>query len=121
MALILLFVVVPVGYALWLGLTDKTLIGFEAQSPQFVGLDNYRQLLTSSDFLESMGRTGQFILFSALLGQFVLGMLAAVLLSKSTIRGTGLFGAAILLPMVCLRLSRRSPGPACSRRDSSAP
>jgi len=100
MALILLFVVVPVGYALWLGLTDKTLIGFEAQSPQFVGLDNYRQLLTSSDFLESMGRTGQFILFSALLGQFVLGMLAAVLLSKSTIRGTGLFGAAILLPMV---------------------
>jgi multiple sugar transport system permease protein len=100
MALILLFVVAPVGYALWLGLTDKTLIGFEAQTPHFIGLDNYRQLLTSSDFLASMGRTGQFIFFSALLGQFILGMLAAVLLSKSTIRGKGLFGGAILLPMV---------------------
>jgi multiple sugar transport system permease protein len=100
MALILLFVVAPVGYAVWLSLTNKTLIGFEAQTPRFVGLDNYRQLLTSADFLQSMGRTGQFIFFSAIVGQFLLGMLAAVLLTKSTIRGTGLFGGAILLPMV---------------------
>lgn len=100
MGLILLFVVAPVGYAVWLSLTNKTLIGFEAQTPRFVGLDNYRQLLTSADFLQSMGRTGQFIFFSAIVGQFLLGMLAAVLLTKSSIRGTGLFGAAILLPMV---------------------
>ena len=100
MALILLFVVAPVGYAIWLGLTNKTLIGFEAQTPRFIGLDNYRQLLGSDDFLQSLGRTGQFVLFSAIVGQFVLGMLAAVLLTKSTLRGTGLFGGAILLPMV---------------------
>jgi len=100
MALILVFVVAPVGYAVWLSLTNKTLIGFEAQTPRFVGADNYRQLLTSADFLQSMGRTGQFIFFSAIVGQFVLGMLAAVLLTKSTVRGKVLFGGAILLPMV---------------------
>ena len=99
-ALIALFVVGPVGYALWLSLTNKTLTGFGAQTPKFVGLQNYRQLLTSSDFLASMGRTGQFIFFSAIVGQFLLGMLAAALLTKSTVRAKGAFGGAILLPMV---------------------
>lgn len=100
LALIALFVIGPVGYAMWLGLTNKTLTGFGAQTPEFIGLDNYRQLLSSSAFLQSLGRTGEFIFFSAIIGQFVLGMLAAVLLTKSSIRGKGLFGGAILLPMV---------------------
>lgn len=100
MALVLLFVVVPVVYAIWLSLTNKTLVGFGAQTPEFVGLRNYSRLLSSSDFLSSMGRTAQFIFFSAIVGQFVLGMLAALLLSKSTLRAKGMFGGAILLPMV---------------------
>lgn len=100
MLLIAVFVVIPVGYAVYLSLTDTTLVGFKAQDPQFVGLDNYRYLLGSEDFLASMSRTGQFILFSAIIGQTVLGMAAAVLLSRKWIRGRGVFGAAILLPMV---------------------
>lgn len=100
LVLIALFVVGPVGYAMWLSLTNKTLTGFGAQTPEFIGLDNYRQLLHSSDFLQSLGRTGEFIFFSAIVGQFLLGMLAAVLLTKSTVRAKGLFGGAILLPMV---------------------
>ncbi len=100
MLLIAVFVVGPVIYALWISLTNKTLIGFGAQTPKFVGLQNYRQLLTSSDFLHSLSLTGQFVFFSAIVGQFLLGMLAAVLLTKSTVRAKGLFGGAILLPMV---------------------
>jgi len=100
LVLIALFVVGPVGYAIWLSLTNKTLTGFGAQTPEFIGLENYRRLLTSADFLHSMGRTGEFIFFSAIVGQFLLGMLAAVLLTKSTVRAKGLFGGAILLPMV---------------------
>lgn len=98
--LIAVFVIGPVGYSLWLSLTNKTLIGFGAQSPKFIGLENFRQLLTSSDFLQSLGRTAQFTFFSAIVGQFVLGMLAAVLLTKSAVRAKGAFGGAILLPMV---------------------
>lgn len=100
LALIGVFVVAPVGYAVWLSLTNKTLTGFGARTPRFIGIANYRRLLTSADFLGSMGRTAQFIFFSAIVGQFLLGMLAAVLLTKSTVRGKGLFGGAILLPMV---------------------
>jgi multiple sugar transport system permease protein len=100
MLLIGVFVVAPVGYAFWLSLTNKTLTGFGARTPKFIGVQNYSRLLTSDDFLSSMGRTAQFIFFSAIVGQFLLGMLAAVLLTKSSVRGKGLFGGAILLPMV---------------------
>jgi multiple sugar transport system permease protein len=100
LVLIGVFVVAPVGYALWLSLTNKRLTGFGARTPRFIGVENYRQLLTSADFLASMGRTAQFIFFSAIVGQFLLGMLAAVLLTKSTVRAKGIIGGAILLPMV---------------------
>lgn len=100
MALIAVFVVAPVVYAVWLSLTNKTLTGFGARTPKFVGLANYRQLLSSSDFLHSLGLAGQFIFFSAIVGQFLLGLLAALLITRTTIRLKGLFGGAILLPMV---------------------
>jgi multiple sugar transport system permease protein len=100
LALIALFVVVPVGYAVWLSLTNKTLVGFDARNTRFVGLANYRQLLTSDDFLASLSRSGTFIFFSAIVGQFVLGLIAALLLTRTAIRAKALFGGAILLPMV---------------------
>lgn len=100
LALILLFVVAPVAYAIWLSMTNKRLTGFGAQDPEFIGLDNYSRLLTSSDFLAALGRTGEFIFFSAILGQFILGLMAALLLTRTAIRFKGGFGAAILLPLV---------------------
>ncbi len=68
--------------------------------PKFVGFGNYSYLLSNSDFLASLGQTGQFVLFSAIIGQTVLGMIAAILLSRPWLRGKGIFGAVILMPMV---------------------
>lgn len=98
--LIAVFVIAPAVYGLYLSLTNTQLTGFAARDPQFVGLENFRNLLTSEDFLASLGRTGQFVLFSAIIGQTVLGMLAALLLRRTWLRGKGVFGAAVLLPMV---------------------
>jgi len=98
--LIALFVIAPAVYSLYLGFTNTQLTGFAARDPKFVGIDNYTYLLSSPDFLGSLGRTGVFVLFSAIIGQTVLGMLAALLLSRKWMRGKGLFGAAVLLPMV---------------------
>lgn len=98
--LIAIFVIAPAAYSIYLGFTNTQLTGFAARNPQFVGVDNYTYLLGSSDFLTSLGRTGVFVLFSAIVGQTVLGMLAALLLSRKWMRGKGLFGAAVLLPMV---------------------
>lgn len=100
LTLVAVFVAAPVAYAVWLSLTNKTLIGFGAQTPHFVGLANYRSLLSSGDFLHSLSLTAEFIFFSAIVGQFLLGLLAALLLTRTTVRLKGMFGGAILLPMV---------------------
>lgn len=98
--LIAVFVIAPACYGIYLGLTDIQLTGWAARDPQFVGLENFRHLLGSEDFLASLGRTGEFVFWSAIVGQTVLGMLAALLLRAKWLRGKGLFGALVLLPMV---------------------
>ncbi|MBU6531724.1 carbohydrate ABC transporter permease [Streptomyces sp. NPDC057245] len=98
--LIAVFVIAPACYGLYLSFTDTQLTGWAARDPQFVGLENFRHLLGSEDFLASLGRTGQFVFWSAIVGQTVLGMLAALLLRAKWLRGKGLFGALVLLPMV---------------------
>jgi multiple sugar transport system permease protein len=98
--LILVFIVAPAVYGIYLSFTNTQLTGFAARDPQFVGVDNYVYLLTNEEFLGSLGRTGEFVLYSAIIGQTVLGMLAAILLSRPWLRGKGVFGAAVLMPMV---------------------
>lgn len=98
--LILVFIVAPAVYGMYLSFTNTQLTGFAARDPKFVGLDNYTYLLTNSDFLASLGHTGEFVLYSAIIGQTVLGMVAAILLSRPWVRGKGVVGAAILMPMI---------------------
>ncbi|OIH98797.1 hypothetical protein BIU97_02230 [Curtobacterium sp. MCBA15_009] len=99
-ALIVLFIVAPAFYGMYLSFTNTQLTGFAARDPKFVGFDNYVYLLTNSEFLRSLGHTGEFVLYSAIIGQTVLGMAAALLLSRPWMRGKGFFGAAVLMPMV---------------------
>jgi multiple sugar transport system permease protein len=98
--LILLFIVAPAVYGMYLSFTNTQLTGFAARDPKFIGIDNYSYLLSNSSFLASLGHTGEFVLFSAIIGQTVLGMTAAILLSRPWVRGKGIFGAAVLMPMV---------------------
>jgi multiple sugar transport system permease protein len=98
--LIVLFIVAPAVYGMYLSFTNTQLTGFAARDPKFVGFDNYAYLLTNSDFLGSLGHTGEFVLYSAIIGQTVLGMIVAILLSRPWMRGKGIFGAAVLMPMV---------------------
>jgi multiple sugar transport system permease protein len=98
--LIALFIVAPAIYSVYLAFTNTQLTGFAARDPQFVGVDNFVYLLTNADFLSSLGQTGLFTLYSAIIGQTVLGMVAAILLSRPWLRGKGIFGAAVLMPMV---------------------
>ena len=98
--LIALFIVAPAVYGIYLSFTNTQLTGFAARDPKLVGLDNYTYLLTNANFLASLGQTAQFVLYSAIIGQTVLGMVAAILLSRPWLRGKGAFGAAVLMPMV---------------------
>ncbi len=74
-----IFLVGPIGYALYGSLTNAALSGYRAVAPEFVGLDNYTQLFTSSQFWESVWLTLVFVVGSAIVGQNVLGMALALL------------------------------------------
>ncbi len=100
LALIAVFVAGPALYSIWLSFTDTSLVGVDARHPSFVGLANYKFLFSTSGFFQSLGISAEFVFFSAILGQFLLGMIAAFVLARSQIRFKSLFGAAILLPMV---------------------
>jgi multiple sugar transport system permease protein len=94
------FLLGPAVYGIWLSFTNKALVGINAEHTSFVGLANYRALFSTGTFVQSLGKSVEFVFFSAIVGQFVLGLLAAVLLSKPKVRFKGIFAAAILLPLV---------------------
>lgn len=82
------FVIVPFFWVILVSFTNRTLLGRTAVDPEFVGLGNYLDLFRSTRFLDpgefgfSLILTVQFVLFSALLGQALLGLLLAWLLQQ---------------------------------------
>ena len=68
------------GWAVAFSFTDLETIGAKAVNWSWVGLENYERLFTRRGFLESLWVTLQFTLFSAILGQCVIGFLLAVAL-----------------------------------------
>ena len=100
MILILVFVVAPVAWAIILSFTDYKLTGPTAQHPQFIGLANYGRLSSSQAFADAFQRTVVFTFCSAIVGQFVLGLMAALFLHRRDVRLKPLWAGAILLPLI---------------------
>jgi multiple sugar transport system permease protein len=100
LALIVGFLLVPALWAVYLSFTDKALTGVQARHPSFIGLQNYANLFQDSSFYQSLELTLIFVILSAIVGQFVLGLLAAVLLNRKGLRGDAFFSAAIVLPLI---------------------
>src|ERR1700739_4087154 len=72
-------VVYPAIYSIYLSLTNASLVGAAATNPRFVGMRNYRRLFADGGFWNSLVVTFWFVLGSAVIGQFVLGLASAVL------------------------------------------
>jgi len=100
LVLLALFVVGPVIWAIVVSFTNQRLTGIEAVAPRVVGVGNYTRLLADDDFWQALGRSAVFVVASGLIDQFVLGLLAALSLARSDVRGKGAFSALILLPLV---------------------
>ena len=83
----------PLGRSIYLSLHGSDIFG---GAGQYVGLDNYRDMFTSSDFAQVLLTTALFTLLSVL--PAVLGALVVVLLLEARIRGTRLFRTAFALP-----------------------
>ena len=96
--LLLLFLVIwPAVYSVWLSFTNVALVGPGAANPRFVGWKNYARLFGDASFWNSLLVTFWFVLGSAVIGQFVLGLVSAILLNRP-LRLRPLINGILLLP-----------------------
>ncbi|MFI2105321.1 carbohydrate ABC transporter permease [Isoptericola sp. NPDC019693] len=98
--LLLGFMLVPIGYSLWLSLrakrvADGSLLG--AREEQFVGLQNYANALSDPVFWEALGRM---VLYGAVVVvvMFGLAVVFALLLDYGRTRLTGVWRTLIFIP-----------------------
>ena len=97
LVLLLAFVIYPALYSLYLSFTNEALTGAAALRPRFVGLRNYARLFNDAKFWNSLLVTFFFVVGSAIIGQFVLGLVSAMALRRE-IRFRRIFSSIILLP-----------------------
>lgn len=95
--LLLAFVIYPAIYSVYLSFTNEALTGAAARAPRFVGSRNYARLFNDAKFWNALFVTFVFVLGSAIIGQFVLGLVSALALRRHLMFRT-LFSSIILLP-----------------------
>jgi multiple sugar transport system permease protein len=103
LGLVALFFLGPALWAIYASFTNMALVGADAATPRFVGLANYQQLFRDPDFLTVLRNSVAFVVGSAVIGQFVLGLVLALLLEHAEQRGFkggNLVYAAVLLAWV---------------------
>ena len=101
--LLALFFIGPALWAAYSSLTNLALVGIDAANPRFVGLDNYARLFQDPDFWIVIRNSVTFVVGSAVVGQFVFGLLLAILIDHAERRGwrlATLAYAAVLLAWV---------------------
>ncbi len=98
MAVIALVAAYPIGYAIWLSLTE-----YSVRVPgrwRFVGFDNYTEAFGSSEFWESVRNTFLFTGVSVTL-ELVIGLGMALAMHEA-FRGRGLLRTVVLVPWAVL-------------------
>ncbi|MDQ6795365.1 MAG: sugar ABC transporter permease [Chloroflexota bacterium] len=101
--LLALFFVGPALWALGASFTNRALVGLDAANPRFVGLGNYQHLFGDPDFAQVIINSVVFVIGSAIVGQFLLGLGLALLLDHAERRGfiaTNVIYAVVLLAWV---------------------
>jgi multiple sugar transport system permease protein len=102
LGLVGLFTIWPAIWAVIQSFSNRALIGEGALNPRFIGFTNYRSLLHDPAFFASIERSAEFVFFSAIVGQTLLGFLIAYLLAtrpRWRLRFRGAFAALFLLPL----------------------
>jgi len=80
--------------------TNFALIGKAAKNPEFIGLKNYYNLFRTNFLFHSIKITGLYTLFSALIGQSLLGFSFAIILRQPQIRFKRIFEAMFVISWV---------------------
>jgi multiple sugar transport system permease protein len=81
--LLALFMLGPVVWSFYGSFTNAALTGPNAANPEWVGFDNYIQLLADPDFPKAIWLTVLFVVASAVVGQNVVGLALAMLMRSA--------------------------------------
>jgi len=92
---LLLFALIPIGYALYLSLYDWKILKGELT---FVGIENYSRTFADGGFWNAMGNTARYVLWSVPLGMVV--ALAVALLVAQRLRGVTIFRTLYYIPAI---------------------
>jgi multiple sugar transport system permease protein len=93
---LLVFLLVPIGFSLYLSFHDWN--GPRFQNAPFIGLENYRFLAGDARFWQAMRNTGYYTLLAVPLGM-VASLLVAVVLNQR-LRGVHFFRTLFFMPVV---------------------
>ncbi len=97
--LLIAFYVFPSIWAIRTSFTNLALTGVDAAHPRYVGLQQYQKLFKDPEFFNALGRTFLYA-GGTIFGQFVIGMICALLMNRRRLVGQGILLAAVILPMV---------------------
>lgn len=84
--LLSIFFIGPALWGIYASFTNKALVGIDAANPAWVGLDNYRQLFQDPDFTRVLKNSLVFVVGSAMIGQFILGLALSLLIDHAESR-----------------------------------
>src|SRR5947209_13557936 len=77
---IAIFMLGPAFWAIYISFTNTSLTGVGAATPQWVGIQNFVQILHDAEFFNALRVSLTYLVGSALIGQAVLGLLLAMLM-----------------------------------------
>jgi multiple sugar transport system permease protein len=96
--LLLLFLLGPIAYCVYIAFTDMQLTG--QSSVSFVGFENFEKAFADEDFRNSVVLTLVFTLISSILGQNTLGLTLASLMARSSKTVRSVTGAVVICAWV---------------------
>ena len=97
---IAVFMLGPAFWAVYISFTNMSLTGAGAATPQWVGLQNFMQILHDAEFFNAFRVSLTYLVVSALIGQAVLGLLLAMLMRHRQRLFKSVLGAIIIVAWV---------------------
>jgi len=98
--IILVFMLGPALWSVYISFTNMALTGIGANAISWVGFQNFAHIFSDGEFLNSLRVSLTYLVFSALIGQAVLGLILALLMQHRNIVFKSVLGAIIVAAWV---------------------
>lgn len=98
--IIAVFMLGPAFWAIYISFTNTALTGVGAAAPQWIGIQNFVQILHDAEFFNALRVSLTYLVGSALIGQAVLGLLLAMLMRHRQRTFKAVLGAIIIIAWV---------------------